>query len=455
VADAILASAGLRPRSLFLAPSATSIPPLRSTRFYRQPMAVPARATRSPWQVVIVALCLVVAVGVVGPMQMIGTARAALHGLGLDEAPPFELFDLADLPAMDPILAQVVDPRPMAMVALQARPRRGIQPFQYDLRPEDSLLDVAGRFGVPLPALLWNNQLDTPDGVQAGQRLTFLPLSGVLHQVRAGETVVEIAARYGARVSDLVEANDLEPPYILAGGQTLVVLGGTVPTPIPTMLPSVLPSPLPTLLALEQAIGQHVQAGDVAIVPAMATATARALHAALVGTAVALPRDDLPGPPRASAAEREFILSLATAARESQRIMGVPASVTLAQAILESDWGRSRLAREAKNLFGIKATTRPGTAGVYRTRAWEILGGATVFGPDAFKAYESYADSIVDHARWFHEQPRYASALEARHDPQEFARAITAAGYATDPAYANKLIALMDRFELYRYDGSE
>ena len=150
--------------------------------------------------------------------------------------------------------------------------------------------------------------------------------------------------------------------------------------------------------------------------------------------------------------QREFILSLAGAAQESQRMTGVPASVTLAQAILESDWGRSRLAREAKNLFGIKAHTRPGTAGVYNINAWEVLGGANVIKPESFKAYSNLADSIVDHGRWFHQQPRYAGALAVRDEPQAFARAINAAGYATDPAYANKLIRLMDRFDLYAYD---
>ena len=168
---------------------------------------------------------------------------------------------------------------------------------------------------------------------------------------------------------------------------------------------------------------------------------------------MALPRDDLPLPMAATTYQREFILSLAGAAQESQRMTGVPSSVTLAQAILESDWGRSRLAREAKNLFGIKAHTRPGTAGVYNVgSAWEVLGGAHVMTPESFKAYQTVADSIVDHARWFHDQPRYAGALQVRDDPRAFVEAIAAAGYATDPRYAEKVLRIMDRFNLYAYD---
>ena len=165
------------------------------------------------------------------------------------------------------------------------------------------------------------------------------------------------------------------------------------------------------------------------------------------------PRDEpLPEPPGAARWQREFILSVAPGARESQRKTGVPASVTLAQAILESDWGRSKLTREANNLFGIKAQRGPGTAGIYEINTWEVYGGQSVTVLAAFKAYTTLADSIADHGRWFHDNSRYHGALLVRDDPRAFAYAINAAGYATDPAYAPKLIGLMDRFNLYAYD---
>jgi flagellum-specific peptidoglycan hydrolase FlgJ len=145
-------------------------------------------------------------------------------------------------------------------------------------------------------------------------------------------------------------------------------------------------------------------------------------------------------------------MSVAPGARESQRRSGVPASVTLAQAILESDWGRSKLTREANNLFGIKAMRGPGTAGIYEINTWEVYDGQNVTVLAAFKAYTTLADSITDHGRWFHDNSRYHGALEKKDDPRAFAYAINAAGYATDPAYAPKLIGLMDKFNLYAYD---
>jgi flagellum-specific peptidoglycan hydrolase FlgJ len=130
----------------------------------------------------------------------------------------------------------------------------------------------------------------------------------------------------------------------------------------------------------------------------------------------------------------------------------VPASVTIAQAILESNWGSSRLAQENANYFGIKAGGHDGTAGVVWYDTWEVLDGETVVQPAPFRAYREPGDSFVDHGRFFLENARYHDALAVRSDPREFAREITRAGYATDPSYAPKLIAFMDRFNLYAYD---
>ncbi|HZT09357.1 MAG TPA: glucosaminidase domain-containing protein [Chloroflexota bacterium] len=148
-----------------------------------------------------------------------------------------------------------------------------------------------------------------------------------------------------------------------------------------------------------------------------------------------------------------FIFSLVRGARESQRLTGVPASVTLAQAILETYWGTSFLARDANNYFGIKAYEKPGTAGVVWIDAWEVdANGRDVNYPAPFRRYADPADSLVDHGRFFLENSRYAYALQATSDPKEFARRINAAGYATDPNYATKLIAYMDRYNLYQWD---
>ena len=149
----------------------------------------------------------------------------------------------------------------------------------------------------------------------------------------------------------------------------------------------------------------------------------------------------------------DFIAAVGAAARNSRRTTGVPASVSVAQAILESDWGRSRLTRQGNNLFGIKALGgSSGPAGVVTLATWEHVAEEDVVVQAAFKAYFTLEQSIDDHARFFVRNRRYRAALAVGNDPRAFADAIQDAGYATDPNYASKLIALMDRYDLYRFD---
>jgi Mannosyl-glycoprotein endo-beta-N-acetylglucosaminidase len=148
----------------------------------------------------------------------------------------------------------------------------------------------------------------------------------------------------------------------------------------------------------------------------------------------------------------EFINAVGAAAQRSFKATGVPASVTVAQAILESDWGRSRLTRQGNNLFGIKAFNGPGPAGVVTLATWEHVNGVDVVVQAPFKAYYTFEESIDDHGRFFTRNKRYADAMAVANDPRAFARAIQNDGYATDPSYASKLITLMDRYNLFRFD---
>ena len=149
--------------------------------------------------------------------------------------------------------------------------------------------------------------------------------------------------------------------------------------------------------------------------------------------------------------EDDFINTIGPAAQSSFKRTGVPASVTVAQAILESDWGRSRLTRQGNNLFGIKSLNAPGPAGVITMATWEHIGGDVVV-QAPFKAYYTLEQSIDDHGRFFVVNHRYANAVAVNTDPKAFAQAIQADGYATDPNYASKLIRLMDKYNLYRFD---
>ncbi len=126
--------------------------------------------------------------------------------------------------------------------------------------------------------------------------------------------------------------------------------------------------------------------------------------------------------------------------------------MTIAQAILESDWGASLLATRANNYFGIKATSGPGPAGVIDMTTWEVLGGGDITLVDCFRAYHNLSESVMDHGRFLRDNPRYSPAFRVSGDPDEFARQIAAAGYATDPGYASKLIALIQKYGLDRFD---
>ncbi|WP_085169031.1 glycoside hydrolase family 73 protein [Paenibacillus barengoltzii] len=144
-----------------------------------------------------------------------------------------------------------------------------------------------------------------------------------------------------------------------------------------------------------------------------------------------------------------FIQKIAPLAAANSKESGIPASLTIAQAILESNWGTSRLAVQGNNLFGLKGT---GPAGSLILPTTEYRSGKAVVVNAAFRKYRSWAESITDHARLL-SAPRYAGAI--RKTGPEAARAVAAAGYATDPQYANKLIQLMNTYSLTQYDTTK
>ncbi|MFT4624944.1 MAG: flagellum-specific peptidoglycan hydrolase FlgJ [Myxococcota bacterium] len=120
----------------------------------------------------------------------------------------------------------------------------------------------------------------------------------------------------------------------------------------------------------------------------------------------------------------------------------VPPSVTLAQAILESGWGRSTLARRHHNWFGIKG------AGV----VLETIEGVGEPARASFRRWESPVDGVTAHARILSADRRYSHAWATWPDGRRFARAI-AGTWATDPRYAERLVWLIDRYRLDRWDA--
>ena len=145
-----------------------------------------------------------------------------------------------------------------------------------------------------------------------------------------------------------------------------------------------------------------------------------------------------------------FLDKFAADAIQSQRQTGVPSSVTLAQALIESGRGKSGLTVKALNFFGIKGT---GPAGSVLMRTREVNHhGQSFFINAPFRKYHTAAESFADHGQFFIKNARYKNALAVKNDAHAFAREIQKAGYATDPHYAVVLIGIIDKFNLTRLD---
>lgn len=128
---------------------------------------------------------------------------------------------------------------------------------------------------------------------------------------------------------------------------------------------------------------------------------------------------------------------------------GIPASIKLAQGLLESDWGRSQLASEANNHFGIKCGNR-WQGGSFFKEDDDYRNGKLI--NSCFRRYDNPAQSYIDHSD-FLSKARYAKLFEL--DPSDYkgwARGLRAAGYATDRKYPQKLIGIIEKYDLQQYD---
>jgi flagellum-specific peptidoglycan hydrolase FlgJ len=150
-----------------------------------------------------------------------------------------------------------------------------------------------------------------------------------------------------------------------------------------------------------------------------------------------------------TAAQQAFINEVAPGALAAQRQYGIPAAVTIAQAIDESGWGQSQLAVEDNNLFGIKGT---GPAGSVTVPTQEDQDGQTVTVNAPFRVYSNVAQSISDHTLLLATGSSYQQAMTDRRSPDAFANDLTGV-YATDPDYGANLITIMRQFNLYRFDA--
>lgn len=156
----------------------------------------------------------------------------------------------------------------------------------------------------------------------------------------------------------------------------------------------------------------------------------------------------------------QFVAYVGNLARKDMKKTGILASVTTAQAILESNYGQSGLARNANNLFGIKAGTVWNASAwngrIYQTSTREYLNGRYVTIVDKFRAYDSWEKSVLDHSYYLRKAKngsklRYAGISTCR-DYRRAAQIIKNGGYATAPNYVEVLCNIIKSWNLTKYD---
>ena len=158
--------------------------------------------------------------------------------------------------------------------------------------------------------------------------------------------------------------------------------------------------------------------------------------------------------------QKDFIALFGPIAREDMRSTGIPASVTLAQAILESGWGKTAKA-DFRNLFGIKGKGDAGSAYVTTHEDRTYKGGGKEIKKDYFAQYSSYLESVKAHSRYLLNAQRkhkglkglrYGEALTHIFEPNLFAYLLREGGYATSSGYGGKLVGMMKGYNLYKWD---
>jgi flagellum-specific peptidoglycan hydrolase FlgJ len=152
----------------------------------------------------------------------------------------------------------------------------------------------------------------------------------------------------------------------------------------------------------------------------------------------------------------QFLKASVPGAQQGWREYGVPASVTIGQAILESGWGRSSLSAADRNYFGIKCQNGAYgklANGCHNYVTTECTKAGECFSTTAtFRTYATMGHSFRDHGNFLRVNSRYKPAFRYSTDANKFIWTVWKAGYATDPNYYTKITTLMASYNLYQYD---
>jgi flagellum-specific peptidoglycan hydrolase FlgJ len=147
--------------------------------------------------------------------------------------------------------------------------------------------------------------------------------------------------------------------------------------------------------------------------------------------------------------EKKYILKYLKTAKEEDSLFNIPASITLAQGLLESGYGLSTLATRDNAHFGIKPGSWVGTKKLYNTKEWD--GSKFITVKAYFRTYPSAWWSYRNRSKFLTQTPRYKPCFKCE-DYKCWAKQLQKCGYATDPHYAKTLISIIERNKLYIYD---
>lgn len=377
----------------------------------------------------------------------------------------------------------------------------------YTVKAGDTLSRIAAQFEMNLAQIAALNQISNLNAIRVGQVLkvsnaagsnntqnTTQPSAGAPtntapsttgYTVKSGDTLSAIAAANGVSLANLLSWNNLSLQAIIYPGQKLTIQNAnnaTVTTPnapstntTPTVTPSTNGSYTvksgDTLYGIAAKLGTNVQtllslnglqlSSTIYVGQVLKTTGAPVAGA---GTATSTPTPVTPtvSKPAApngvstaglSAAQAAWLRTAVVDAQAATAGTGVLASVTVAQAILESGWGQSALASAPyHNLFGIKKGFG-WTGAVVNMNTSEFENGKWVTVVAPFRAYGSQIASFQDHTNFLLANSRYA-ANGVTNAPNYIAMAtgLQAAGYATAPTYASALINLVERYNLQSLD---
>ncbi len=322
--------------------------------------------------------------------------------------------------------------------------------------PKQAIAGAAKQFeGMFLGMVLKSMREATPqtgmfDNEQTKLYTSLLDQQLAQHLAARGTGLSEVMARQlSANAVASPEPADAEADVGLPLTESAPTLHEVVPKELRTLSPATVDFAKQTLLRATEAVRAAAPKNKVQPAPLPLASPPPVQRAAQVSDsgAVQPAASDSPAATSPIARTRDFIQRIWQHATEAAQAIGIKPQFMVGQAALESGWGQHEI-RNANgttthNLFGVKATKDWTGPTVERTTT-EYVNGVAQKTTAKFRVYSSYAESFRDYASFLKNNPRYSAVIDHGKDAAGFARGLQKAGYATDPAYASKLMKLIN-----------